>query len=116
MRHARPLFRFGVRRLDGALDSLAIGWHATWSSDRIVRMEQQKERVSIRDLNATQSHHFLFKIGDRVRVKDSNRVGTVEDAFWEHQSHGAFTVTYCLVTKGGEKLQVEMSELEGWEE
>jgi hypothetical protein len=76
----------------------------------------EKKQVHIGDLYATQFHHFPFQVGDEVTVQSSGKKGIVEDAIWEGEvPAGFYTLTYYLITKDGEKLEVEFADLKGWD-
>lgn len=74
-------------------------------------MNDNRERVSIRDHHPNLFQNFEFSLNEQVRIKDDGRLATVDDAIWEG-GNGPVSVTYHVVTESGEKLQLDVECLE----
>jgi hypothetical protein len=77
----------------------------------------EKDRVSIKDINATVNHDFPFQLGAKVIYDDDGNKGTVEDAIWEGKSKAAashYTITYQIKTPSGEIRHLKLNEILGF--
>ena len=69
--------------------------------------------VRITEPDATVYYPFRFKLGNQVRAKGTSHLwGTVEDAVFEGELPGAYTVTYTVKTDDGRSFLAQEPEIE----
>ncbi len=76
----------------------------------------QKDKVSIKDVNATLNHDFPFALGSEVNIDANGSKGTVEDAIWEGYDHGGpthYMITYHIKTPSGDIRSLKLNEIMG---
>ncbi|MEK6279716.1 MAG: hypothetical protein AABN95_05115 [Acidobacteriota bacterium] len=76
----------------------------------------EKDKVSIKDVNATANHDFPFALGAKVNFDKDGNKGTVEDAIWEGYLKAPathYTITYQIRTPSGEIRHLKLNEILG---